>query len=120
MLQTTQPFALGPAPRPSIILRPGLRALPPGVERYKVAGGGSLVVPIEARDEITFTDLEGLQPCEVIAAGNDGRIDLGIIGARADADAVGLKAILASGDEGAERTIALLRRRKIELGNARC
>ncbi|MFO0991770.1 MAG: hypothetical protein U1E67_07560, partial [Hyphomicrobiales bacterium] len=75
-----QPLGLGPAPRPSRILRPGIRSLPAGVERYKVAGGGSLVVAIEAGDLIALTDLEGLQPCEVLSAGSDGRIDLGILG----------------------------------------
>jgi aminomethyltransferase len=120
MLQPQQPLIIGSAPRPSRILRPGLRALPPGVERYKVAGGGSLVVSVEAGDQITLTDLEGLQACEVLAAARDGRVDPGILGANADADALGLKVLLERGGESAEKLRAALRRRGIEIGNSKC
>jgi hypothetical protein len=37
---------IGPGPRrPSIIMRPGMRALAPGEERYTVAGDGAIAVP---------------------------------------------------------------------------
>ena len=42
--------------------------LPSGVERYRVPGGGAAVVPISAGDRITIIDVEGRQPCEVLAA----------------------------------------------------
>src|SRR6185295_15396685 len=71
-------------PRPRVILRPGIPSLPPGVERYRVKGGGSAVVPVSAGDEITVTDLEGLQPCRLVAAGADGRYDAGILGVHAN------------------------------------
>ncbi len=48
-------------PKPSSIPRPGLWTLPPGVERYRVAGGGAVVVGIEAGGRIALTDLEGRQ-----------------------------------------------------------
>jgi aminomethyltransferase len=71
-------------PRPSVILRPGIPSLPPGVERYRMTGGGSTVVPVSAGDEITVTDLEGLQPCRLVAVGADGRCDAGILGVQAN------------------------------------
>ena len=67
-------------PRPSTILRPGLRSLPPGTERYVVKGGGSLTVRIAAGDRLKLVDIEGLQPAELLASGTDGRADTGILG----------------------------------------
>ena len=67
-------------PAPSTILRPGIRALPPGVERYVVQGGGTIVVDLEPGDRVTLTDVEGGQSCELIAIGADGRADPGVIG----------------------------------------
>jgi len=100
-------------------LRPGVPFLPPGVERYRIAGGGATVVAIEAGDRVTLRDLEGRQCCEVIAAGPDGRIDAGLIGAKGGADAPGLASILAGEGEGARRLRATLERRGITLTGAR-
>ena len=47
--------------------------LPPGVERYKLAGGGSLILPIEAGDQITMTDLEVCSPAKYWLLGMMGR-----------------------------------------------
>ncbi len=76
------------------------------------------MVGIEAGDRIVLRDLEGRQPCEVIAAGPDGRIDVGIFGAKATVAADGLKAILARGGEGARRVRSALERRGIDLAKA--
>ena len=38
------------APRPSRILRPGIRTLPERVERYPVPGAGTVVVEVKAGD----------------------------------------------------------------------
>lgn len=67
-------------PRPSTILRPGLRGLPSGTERYVVKGGGSLTVRIAPGDQLKLIDIEGLQPAELAATGADGRADNGILG----------------------------------------
>lgn len=67
-------------PRPSTILRPGLRSLPFGTERYVVKGGGSLTVRIAAGDRLKLVDIEGLQAAELLATGTDGRADTGILG----------------------------------------
>ena len=43
---------------------PGLRSLPPGVERYLVRGGGLSVITLDPDDKIEITDTEGKQRCE--------------------------------------------------------
>ncbi len=107
-------------PRPSRILRPGVRALPPGCARYRVEGGGSLVVPVAEGVRLVVRDIEGGQPCEVAFVDSLGRFDPKGLGlARADGTGAGLKAALANGAEGAARTVAALRRRGVDLGGAR-
>src|SRR5215510_4742266 len=51
-------------PRASVILRPGIPMLPAGTERYRVRGGGSVLVPVRAGDRFTVIDVEGGQPGE--------------------------------------------------------
>jgi aminomethyltransferase len=58
-----QPFRPGP-PQPSTIIRPGLRALALGEERYTVPGGGVIAVAIHAGDHVRLVDVEGMQRCE--------------------------------------------------------
>ena len=70
-LAETSTSPSGP-PRPSTILWPGVRALPPGVERYVVEGGGSVAVALEAGDEAGVGDIEGGQACELVAANESG------------------------------------------------
>jgi len=110
------PFAAGP--RPSLILTPGIRALPEGVERYQAAGGGSLAVAVSAGDEIVVTDLEGGQACELVFAGADGRFDAAALGARATGRAIGLAALLGSEEESARRTRSALERRGFDIAQA--
>ena len=59
-------------------------SLPPGVERYRVRGGGSVAINIFAGDEVVVTDLEGLQSCDLLAMDGGGRCDAGILGAKAN------------------------------------
>ena len=74
MNELLRPASLANIPRPSAILRPGLRALAPGVERYLVKGGGSITVRVMAGDRLEVRDLEGLQPCVLKASGGDAAI----------------------------------------------
>jgi aminomethyltransferase len=106
------------APRPSRILQPGLRALPPGLERYRVRGGGSVVIRVAAGDRVTLVDLEGSQPCEVTFIGKDGRFDAQGLGAAFTNQAEGLKAILSSVDDSAGRMRAALQRHGADLSQA--
>ena len=102
------------APSPSRILRPGTRALAANVERYRVAGGGSLVVGVEVGDSACLRDIEGGQRCELSFCDAAGRVDLTALGCRADGRGAGLQALLSGADPGGQRTLAALRRRNIE------
>ncbi len=107
------------APRPSRILRPGERALPPNVERYPVSGGGSLLADVKVGDRVLMTDVEGGQRVELVFCDAKGRFDLAGLGVREDGAAEALKAVLAEDNDGAHRTRAALQRRGITLVQAK-
>ena len=104
------------APRPSLILRPGEPTLGANVERYRIPGGGTLLVGLGAGDLLQLTDVEGGQAGELVFCDESGRFDLAAVCGRADGGGEGLKRLLAR--PGAERTLAALRRRNIEPGEA--
>ncbi|MDZ7788363.1 MAG: hypothetical protein U5K73_09650 [Halofilum sp. (in: g-proteobacteria)] len=70
---------------------PGIPTLPAGLERYRVVGGGTMMVPVEGGDRITIIDVEGRQTAEVVAF-SGGRVRPEILGARAGGSASGLEA----------------------------
>ena len=107
------------APRPSRILRPGERVLPVNTERYVVPGGGSLVVSVEAGDQIRLTNTEGGQKVELCFCDQAGRFDGSGICATASGSGQGLKAAMSAQSESAARTRAALARRNIDLAKAR-
>ncbi|MGI9371933.1 MAG: aminomethyltransferase, partial [Hyphomicrobiales bacterium] len=109
--------SLGP-PAASRIFRPGMPSLPAGTERYKVAGRGSCILNLNEGDEIHVTDLEGRQPCEILVADKQGRIDAGILGQQPNSDAAGIQSILIQDSESAKIVVKGLRRRKIDLAKA--
>ena len=85
------------ADRPRLLI-PGLPAFEPGVERYRVRGGGATVVKLFEGDELTVVDLEGRQRCELtflLPRGGDGASAMGV---RADGPATGLASL--AGDDG--------------------
>ncbi len=100
-------------------MRPGMRALAPGEERYTVPGGGAIAVPIHAGDQVRVVDVEGLQRCELVVADTAGNVDPAILGVRGDGDAAGLKQILSGGEDSARAVRAGLDRRGIDLAKAR-
>ncbi len=110
---------VGARPR---LREPGLAGFAPGTERYRVAGGASLAVALKPGDRLTVTDVEGRQPCELVAFDAEGRAGGGVLGARADAEPIGLAAILAGGgtggEEGARAVRAALSRRGLALDGA--
>lgn len=81
-------------PRPSGLYQPSVFSLPKGSERYVVEGSGAVLIPVEQGDRITVSNDEGGQVCEIVAADKKGAVDAGIIGAVANSDAAGLKALL--------------------------
>lgn len=98
MLDDTYPRVTPGPPKPSAILQPRVFSLPPGTERYEVPGAGAILVPISSGDAFTVSNDEGGQLCEIVVADVQGRIDAGILGQTANADASGLKALLSSAD----------------------
>ena len=69
------------------IRNPGLRTLPPGVERYFVKGGGLSVIEVAPEDKIEIINEEGKQICEIIAFNSNGKSDLSILNLKEDANA---------------------------------
>ncbi len=67
------------APEQPRILVPGLMMLGPGVERYRVTGGGATVLALDAGDELEVVDPEGRQQCELVAFDAGGRSDPGLL-----------------------------------------
>src|SRR6478672_6735778 len=115
-----QPLVLRRAPPASVVLDRSVRALPHGTERYVVPGAGSVVVPVSAGDTVTVRDLEGCQPCELVFAGADGRVDPRGLGVPGGASPDGLVALLGEGaGESARRTRSALARRAIDLAGSR-
>jgi aminomethyltransferase len=94
-------------------------ALAPGEERYTVPGGGAIAVAIHAGDRVRLVDVEGMQRCELVAADVAGIVDPGILGARGDGDAAGLRQILSGDEESARSVRSGLERRGINLAAAR-
>ena len=97
-------------PKPSIITRPGILTLPDDLERYVVAPGGSVIVEIVGGDTVTVIDMEGLQPCEIITAASNGRMDATLLDRKPDGEAGGFLSILAGSDESARRAHQSLKR----------
>ncbi len=106
-------------PRPTRVLRPGLLDLPPGVELYRVKGGGSAVISLAAGDSLSVTDPEGLQPCDIAVFDGEGKSVPEALGAKKLVAPVGLHAVLAATGEDAARAVAALKRRGIDLGGAK-
>ena len=69
------------------IKNPGLRSLPPGVERYFVKGGGLTAIEVSPEDEIEIINEEGKQICEVIVFNSKGKSDLSILNLKENANA---------------------------------
>ena len=106
----TQPLAGRPRLR-----EPGLFLLQPGIERYRVKGGGATTIALNAGDKATIIDVEGRQRCELVVLSPDGKEDAAALGAKADGKPEGLASLL----ERCEANDALLRFFKRQLVEAR-
>ena len=69
------------------IRNPGLRTLPPGVERYFVKGGGLSVIEVSPDDKIEIINEEGRQICEIIVFNSKGKSDLSLLNLKENANA---------------------------------
>ncbi|MGR3659893.1 MAG: DUF1989 domain-containing protein [Paracoccaceae bacterium] len=100
------------------ILTPGLPILPHGTERYPVPGGGSRAIRLEAGDEISVIDREGLQPVELVFFAPDGSSDAGMIGAKGGRDPKGLQASLSGNDLSGRKVLKALATAGFDIGRA--
>ena len=78
------------------IKNPGLRVLPPGVERYLVRGGGLSVITLDPDDKIEITDTEGKQKCEIIVFNKNGKSECSLLGLKEKNDPKNIKKILSN------------------------
>ncbi len=104
--------------RPRLI-EAGLLRPEPGVERYRVCGGGSIVLALTAGDRMNIIDIEGGQPCELAVFSREGDEDLEALGARADSRLVSFSPGLTNGKGNALAAVAALRQRGIDATEAR-
>ena len=93
------------------IREPGLPVFEPGTERYRVAGGGAVILSVFPGDRIAIVDREGGQRCEIAAFAADGREDLAALGLRPGTDSSGIDALLSGESEDARTVATALRRR---------
>ncbi len=98
---------------------PGLALRSADRERYRVPGGGAVVLALEPGDRLSITDPEGAQPGELVAFDAEGRNGLGALAAADHGTALGLQTVLADGSESAARVRFGLLRRGLDLRQAR-
>ena len=97
------------------IKNPGLRSLPPGVERYYVQGGGLSVVEIEAEDKIEIINDEGKQICEVVVFNSKGKCDLAILNLKENGNGNFSKKAISQD----EKISKLFKRKNIDINKAK-
>ena len=98
---------------------PGLRSLPPGVERYLVKGGGLSVITLDPDDKIEITDTEGKQKCEIIVFNKNGEPDCSLLGLKEKNDPKNIKKILSDKNESAFQAASALKKRNLDVGKAK-
>ena len=103
----------------SDIKNPGLRVLPPGVERYLVKGGGLSVISLDPEDKVEITDTEGKQKCEIIVFNKDGKPDCSLLGLKEKNDSKNIKKILSDKNESAFQAASALKKRNLDVGKAK-
>ena len=108
----------GDAARPRLLL-PGIRRLPPGVERYLVPGRGALALRLFAGDSLKIVNREGGQVCEIVAFATDGKERPDLLGHPGHGPATGLRAMLAAGGPAAAALLAALQARDLTCDFAR-
>ena len=97
------------------IKEPGLNALPPGVERYVVEGGGLTGIQVLPDDEIEIVNNEGNQICEISVFNKDGKSELAILGLKEIKDNSEIKKILFKKDETSLQALLQLKKRNLNI-----
>ena len=70
-----QPVALRRAPSASVVVDRSARCCRAAPSAMWSRARGSVVVQVSAGDTVTVRDIEGCQPCELVFASTDGRVD---------------------------------------------
>ena len=97
------------------INNPGLRILPPGVERYFVKGGGLSVIEVFPEDKIEIINEEGKQICEIIVFNSSGKPDLSILNLKENSNADFSKKVIAKD----EKISKIFKKRNLDLKKAK-
>lgn len=103
------------------VREPGLPRLDPGIERYRVAGLGAVILHLFPGDRVEVVDREGRQPCDVVAFAPGGKPDLAALGLQPGPASPSLNRLLQgqAAEAGAEdntEIAAALRQRGIPAG----
>lgn len=101
------------APRVSHPQEPGLFARSPNLERYRVGVGGLTLIDLQPGDSLQVIDLEGRQPCELLALDSKGRSTLSDWALQGAPDCAFIPAQLARATPQARRIQQALSRRGI-------
>jgi aminomethyltransferase len=97
------------------IKNPGLRTLPPGVERYHIQGGGINILEIFPEDKIEIINDEGKQICEIIVFNAKGKGDLSILSLKENSNGDYLKKAINQD----RKILQLLKKKKLELNKSK-
>ena len=97
------------------IRNPGLRTLPPGVERYQIQGGGINVLEIFPEDKLEIINDEGRQICEIIAFNSKGKGDLSILSLKENSNGDYLKKAINQD----EKILKLFKKKNLELNKSK-
>lgn len=93
---------------------PGLLSYVPGRERYRIAGDETLTLSLAPGDEVTLTDREGGQICEIVAITEGGGDGLAALGLKAEGSSRTVAGLAGSPDPSAMRLLALLKAGRLE------
>ena len=108
-------LALASRPR---LREPGLPRPEPGTERYRIAGGGAVVLALFVGDRLEIIDVEGRQRAELAVFAPDGREDAAALGFRTEGPAAGINRLLAGTDPVPRDVAASLKARGLPGGIA--
>ncbi len=97
------------------IKEPGISALPLGVERHVVNGGGLTGVQILPDDEIEIVNDEGNQICEISVFNKDGKSELAILNLKENKSTSEIKRILSKKIESSLAASYQLKKRNLNI-----
>jgi aminomethyltransferase len=106
------------------VREPGLPRFDPGIERYRVAGLGAVILHLFPGDRVEVVDREGRQACDVAAFASHssaafaagGKVDLAALGLKARLESASINLLLQGGGENGAEIAAALRQRGIPAG----